>query len=111
MGKARTVPLETRFFSKHGDAYAFFKEMLHRYPLGGMVLGTDKADLRALLRRHEEETEKIGSGISHFIVDDAPPEYEIRTRCFWIIRSDGSRTDFSFKHCLEARPGDTDSRP
>lgn len=86
---------------------SFFKDMLNKYPIGAMVMGTDKADLKALLKRHTEEAEKIGCGISHFVVDNGPPEYEIPTRCFWVIRSDGSREDFSYKHCLEARPEDT----
>ena len=107
MQRGRPVNLDTRKFEKVGDAQAFFKEMLNRYPIGGIVIGTDKADLRALLRRHKEEQEKIGLGISHFIVDDGPPEYGIPTRCFWIIRTDGSRIDFSYKHCLEARAEDT----
>ena len=50
MGKGRRVRLETRVFDKFGDAQAYFKEMLNRYPIGGVVIGTDKVDLRALLK-------------------------------------------------------------
>ena len=36
----------------------------------------------------------------------APPDgYD--GQCFWIVRTDGSRVAFSYKHCLEARPSDT----
>lgn len=43
MGKARPVNLETRYFSKYGDAYDFFKEMLHRYPLGEWLSARTKS--------------------------------------------------------------------
>ena len=106
MARGRKVRLETRTFDKFGDAQAFFKEILNRYPIGGLVIGTDKADLRALLKRHSEEAEKVGCGVDHFVVDNGPPGHDIATRCFWIVRTDGSRIDFSYGHCLEARPED-----
>lgn len=108
MAKARKVVLRTRTFATFGEAQSFFKEMLNRYPIGQMVIGTDKDDLIALLHRHTEEKDKIGAGISHFIVDNGPSEYDIPTRCFWIVRKDGSKIDFSVKHCLEPRPEDSD---
>lgn len=104
MGKARSIKIDTRFFAKAGDAQAHFKTMLNSYPLGSPVLGTDKEDLKALLKRHHEYDEKVGCGIDHFVVDMDPQGSP--TRCFNIVRTDGSRIDFSYKHCLEARPGD-----
>ncbi len=43
--------------------------MLNRYPLGGMVIRTDKDDLGAPLKRHDEVDEQVGSGIDHVVVD------------------------------------------
>ena len=104
MGKARSIKLDTREFAKAGDATAHFRAMLNRYPLGGLVIGTDKDDLRALIKRHDEADEKIGCGIDHFVVDMDPEGTP--TRCFHIVRTDGSRVDFSYPHCLKAKPGD-----
>lgn len=104
MGKARRILLETRTFEKHGDATAFFKKMLNAYAIGDRVSDGDAVELHALLKRHEEMAEKVGVGIDHFEVDRGPDEYG--TQCFWIVRTDGSREDFSFYHCLERRPYD-----
>ncbi len=107
MGKARKIPLKTREFAKAGDATAFFKAMLNRYEIGDLVSPQDALDLSALLERHDERDEKIGAGIAGFEVNtppaDAPP---FSTRCFWIIRRDGSKIDFSYPHCLEPKPYD-----
>jgi len=107
VGKPRRIVLRTRTFDKVGDARAFFKEMLNRYPLGARLSDADAEDLEALLQRHEGLEEKVGCGIDHFEVreppDDAPP---FSARCFWIVRTDGSVIDISYPHCLEARPYD-----
>ena len=104
MGKARKIKLETRLFEKAGDGMTFFRAMLNRYSVGDAVSAADGIDLSALLKRHDETDEKIGVGIDHFEVDFAPDEFS--GRCFWIVRKDGSRIDFSIKHCLAPKPGD-----
>jgi hypothetical protein len=107
MGSSRKIKIKTRTFEKAGDATAFFKEILSRYEIGERVTLEDSADLMALLERHDECDDKIGSGVSGFIVDtppeDAPP---FSTRCFWIVQNDGTTIDFSYKHCLERKPSD-----
>lgn len=107
MGSPRTIKINTRTFEKAGDATAFFKEILNRYEIGERVNVADSADLLALLERHDERDEKIGSGVAGFRVGappaDAPP---FSTRCFWIVQNDGTVIDFSYKHCLERKPKD-----
>ena len=104
MGKARQIRLDTRLFFKAGDASAFFSGMLNRYSIGQRVSAADQADLEALLKRHDERVEKIGIGINYIEVSNAPDEFG--GRCFWIVRTDGSRIDFSFKHCLAPKAYD-----
>lgn len=107
MGNSRKIKLKTRTFEKAGDATAFFKEILNRYEIGERVNTADSADLMALLERHDERDEKVGSGVAGFTVDtppeDAPP---FSTRCFWIVQNDGTVVDFSYKHCLARKPND-----
>ncbi|WP_417319667.1 DCL family protein [Erythrobacter aureus] len=107
MGKSRKIKIKTRTFENAGDATAFFKEILNRYEIGKRLTQEDSADLMALLERHDERDEKIGSGVAGFIVDappeDAPP---FSTRCFWIVQNSGNIVDFSYKHCLERKPSD-----
>lgn len=78
--------------------------MLNRYSVGEVINPADTVDLIALLKRHDELEEKIGVGISCFEVAVAPDGHN--GKCFWVVRTDGSRIDFSFKHCLEAKPYD-----
>lgn len=56
------------------------------------IEGDDDAFLRDLIALHSEAEQKIGSGIAHFEV--RPNEWKSRT--FWIVRCDGTETDFSF---------------
>jgi hypothetical protein len=104
MAKARRIRLEARIFEKAGDGTAFFSAMLNSYSLGDKISEADSLDLGALLNRHNEREEKIGVGVDYFEVEAAPDSFS--GRCFWIVRKDGSRIDFSLRHCLCARPCD-----
>lgn len=107
MGKPRSITLTTRSFGKAGDATAFFAAMLNRYAIGERVNADDAADLAALLQRHDERDEKIGNGIAGFEVNLPPDDVpQFSKRCFWIVRSDGTKIDFSYGHCLKAKPYD-----
>ena len=107
MGKSRRITLTTRTFDKAGDATAFFKEMLNRYAIGDRVSAADAADLSALVERHDERDEKVGAGIAGFEVNAPPDDVpQFSQRCFWIVRSDGTKIDFSIGHCLKPQPYD-----
>ncbi|MCA1862609.1 DCL family protein [Janthinobacterium sp. HSC-3S05] len=88
-------------------AYTHFKEMLGRYIVGERVASAeDHSDLEALLTVYDEavaegEATKAGIGIDYFEkgVDDQHPG---KTKCFYVVRTDGSRIDFSLKHALNA---------
>ncbi|MBY5545978.1 DCL family protein [Rhizobium leguminosarum] len=104
MAKARSVTIGNRFFERVGDATTYFSQMLSRYQIREAVSAEDAVDLAHLLARHSEVEEKIGSGISYFIVDRAPDPYP--GRCFWVVRKDGLPVDFAIKHCLLRHPLD-----
>lgn len=104
MGKARPITIDTMTFAKAGDAKAFFSKMLGGYALHDRVSVDDARHLEALLKRHDEHAEKVGCGIDYFAVAPAP-EYPDQ-RCFWIVRTDASRIDISYQHCLEKKPTD-----
>ncbi len=107
MGKARAISLRTRVFGKVGDATAFFAAMLNRYAIGDRVNEEDADDLSALLERHDERVEKIGTGIVGFEVNIPPDDVpQFSKRCFWVMRSNGTKIDFSIGHCLKVQPND-----
>jgi Protein of unknown function (DUF3223) len=93
---AKPFTIDTRSFQKKGEATEFFREMLNRYRPGDRVSDIDAVDLAALLKCHTEYADKIGSGIDHFCV----MENVYKTQSFEIVRTDGTRDDFSYKHCI-----------
>ena len=99
MPKGKPIVLETRLFDNQKEATGFFRAMLNRYRPKQRVSDEDAADLAALLKRHSEYAEKVGVGIDHFEVMSA----EFGTRCFRIVRTDGTGEDFSYPHCIARR--------
>lgn len=53
--------------------------------------------LLALLAKHPHFRQKVGIGISHFYVDTTP----YGNKCFFIHRTDGTFTDFSYIQCIK----------
>ena len=81
--------------------------MLNRYAIGERVSAEDAADLSALIARHSEFEEKAGVGIAGFEVNTPPDDVpQFSKRCFWVVRTDGTKIDFSIGHCLKPQPYD-----
>ncbi|PBJ83985.1 hypothetical protein CMZ84_05845 [Lysobacteraceae bacterium NML93-0399] len=93
---AKPLTIGNRDFPRQMDALNFFKEMLGRYRIGERVSPADSADLEALLNRHQDVESKLGCGISHFKVD----KDGYAGRCFWVVRTDGTQDDFTYKRCV-----------
>jgi hypothetical protein len=93
---AKPFQIETRTFPRKQDAVAYFRTMLHRYRPNDRVSDEDARDLSALLKHHTEYQEKVGVGIDYFEV----MWNQYGTNSFQIVRTDGSRDDFSFGHCI-----------
>ena len=98
MPRMQPVILETRAFYNKVEATNFFKEMLNLYRPKQRVSEEDATHLAALLKRHSEYEEKVGMGIDHFEVMRA----EYGTRCFRIVRKDGTGANFSYRHCISS---------
>lgn len=73
------------------------RSILYAVPLGTRLDGENLEFMYAVLERHPDADQKIGSGVAGIRVD-RPPAYG--GRCFFVDRDDGSSTDFSFKECL-----------
>lgn len=95
-----------RVFKTKTDAQRHFSAMLKRYKPGQIVADpTDHADLLGLLRRHPEAESKIGCGVARFFVDSADPiTYNGGgSVCFWLERTDGTTTDWSYRTALSGK--------
>ncbi|BBN04561.1 protein MpNRPD1 [Marchantia polymorpha subsp. ruderalis] len=62
---------------------------------------SQKMLLQDVLIHHPRREEKFGCGVISVKVDNHP-EYP-STKCFHVIRTDGSTSDFSYRKCLEAK--------
>jgi hypothetical protein len=87
----------SREFRSKEQAKAAIREVLYRYELGESTNETDREFLSDLLRLHPDAGRKIGAGIKQFQVRN-----NTGTRGFWVVRRDGTETDFSFLECLGA---------
>jgi hypothetical protein len=88
-----------RRFPTKGAAGDAVREILHGYPIGSIVdRPEDHLLLLDLLSLHHQAEDKIGSGVDFFAI--APPQRGPHPH-FEVIRTDGSRIDFSYRTCLK----------
>lgn len=96
MGKAKPVTIGEHYFPRQMDAMQFFSSMLGRYTPDQSVAAEDALLLGLLLKRHVRYAEKVGSGVSGFCAMVSPEG----SKCFGVVRTDGSRVPFSFQYCV-----------
>jgi hypothetical protein len=101
MGKAKPLQIGTLAFPTQQRALLFCKDMLSKYDPDLWVSDSDAVFLTELLKLHPDLGEKVGNGIHHFEVMRA----DFNTKCFAVVRRDGSRIDFSYKVCVTAASG------
>ena len=85
-----------RSFRRKADAEDFIRIVRDRIRDTTIVTEEDDDFLRDLLALHPDAEAKVGAGVKTFTVRQ---NYG-NTEGFWILRTDGSNTDFSFKKCL-----------
>lgn len=96
MARGHPVKIGDIQFSKKGDALAHLRDILNSYSLNERVSDEHAKFLLSALANHPEYVDKIGVGIDSFEVRSA----DYGTRCFWIVRTDGSTERFSYKSCV-----------
>jgi len=75
-----------------------FKGILGRSANGDVIKEPFHAMLKELLTLHEKGEEKLNN-LKHFTVDIHPEHKD--TRCFFVVRNDDTREDFSAVKCLK----------
>ena len=76
------------------------RSILYALPAGDSLGAGSLAFMRTLLDRHPRAAEKIGAGVAAI----ATATEHRGTRHFVVVRTDGSREDFSFKSCVNGAP-------
>ncbi|KAJ0049670.1 hypothetical protein Pint_16034 [Pistacia integerrima] len=74
------------------------KNILHKYPIDHSLNERDQLYLMRALCFHPRREEKIGNGAEEIKVT-CHPEYQ-DTRCFSLVRKDGTTEDFSYHKCI-----------
>ncbi|XP_074583265.1 DNA-directed RNA polymerase IV subunit 1 isoform X1 [Curcuma longa] len=80
------------------DMGTSLREILHKYPNDGYLDEKDKSSLMEALKYHPKSAEKIGSGIREIKVGHS--NLHPSSRCFILLRSDGTSEDFSYRKCV-----------
>lgn len=105
MGKRRAIVIGSLEFATVGEAKGHVRELVARYSDGDTANEADSAFLSDLLELHPRCAEKIGAGVRSFKFD-RNPEYT-NTRTIFVVRTDGSVSDFSWPKCID---GETPER-
>lgn len=109
---AKPVEIGIRSFRTQKNALDHYKSLLNRYQDGQRISDpVDHADLVALIERYDPILDEVGEPakgcgqIGHF-------ERRLNTGTgwsnsgFWVVRQDGSATDFSYIWAVKGLPGD-----
>ena len=95
MRRSKPLTIGEKHFETQNAANCFIGELLNSQPLKVTIPDPHHSFLCALISRHPRAVEKIGGGIGHFTIEHA----QHGTRCFYLTRVDGTRTDFSYFKC------------
>ena len=96
MSRSKPLVVGEQRFKSQKAANSLIQELLNSQPLKEPIAEPHHSFLCALISRHPHAAEKVGAGIQHFTVDHAA----YGTRCFYLTRVDGSRTDLSYFKCV-----------
>ncbi|CAH9095811.1 unnamed protein product [Cuscuta epithymum] len=93
------VTLGPKSFCSSADMFDYFYKLLHFWtPNVDINKYEHMVLLELLMKGHPEPQKKIGEGVSAFQVRN---HTVFKTRCFFILRLDGSEEDFSFRKCVD----------
>lgn len=95
---SKTFIINNEFFRTKGEVENKIQHILYNYEIGDFLIDTDFNFMADILKRHPRYFDKIGVGLKSIKIEK---EREFNnSRCFILVRVDGSTTDFSYKKCL-----------
>jgi hypothetical protein len=99
MARSKPLTIGDKHFGTQTQAKDFIQELLNSQPLKAVIPEPHHSFLHALVALHPHAAEKIVAGVEHFTIEPALHG----TRCFYLTRVDGTKTDFSTGKCLRGR--------
>ncbi len=94
----KTYTIAGKEFATKKATAEFIKSILYKYNLNDKLVGEDFDFVSELLKRRPDYQEKVGVGVKEFIV--RRHEKWGNTRCFYVVRTDGSSEAFGYRDCL-----------
>ncbi|KAM3307888.1 protein EMBRYO DEFECTIVE [Capsicum chacoense] len=93
------VSVGPKNFGSSVEMFDYFYKLLHSWSPNLNLNKYEHIVLLGLLKKgHLEPDRKIGTGIRAFQIRFHP---QFKSRCFFVIREDGSVDDFSFRKCVD----------
>jgi Protein of unknown function (DUF3223) len=102
MGRRASYEIAGHIFHRQADVVQYIRDMVARYDDGERLRMDDLGFMLNLLTRHPSTDQKQGVGVVAMEVRRNPVYPQ--SRGFWLIRADGSSTDFSYYECLRETP-------
>lgn len=102
MAKRQPIQVGGLEFRTKSALQEHIRAIVAKYPDEAALVGHDLTFVLSLLERHPHADVKIGCGVRAIIVRRNPVYRQ--TRGFYILRVDGSDTDFSWVECLNPTP-------
>jgi len=96
-------------FKTKKEITEFIRHMILKYKDNELLSDQDFAFIYEILLLHEEANIKIGPGVSSIWIQTNQNTGYGKTRGFWLKRTDGSITDFSWTKCVNT-PKDSHKR-
>nr|GMD07680.1 protein DCL, chloroplastic-like [Ipomoea batatas] len=97
--KSGPVTLGPKSFGSSVEMFEYFYKLLHYWAPNLDINKYEHMVLLELLKKgHADPEKKIGPGVGAFQVRNHPV---FKSRCFFIVRVDGSSDDFSFRKCVD----------
>ena len=85
---------------------AVFKALIVKTKNDAIIEEPGRSQLLELLKHHDKSEEKL-KDLADFTVG-LHPEFK-QTRCFFVIKKDGTKEDFSFHKCLNRLTGNNEA--
>jgi hypothetical protein len=97
---AKPIEIRGQVFPTKKAAEDAIRAIRDSVPIGKPIPPAALSFMLDVLERHPDAEQKIGVGVASMYVG---VDREHGTKCFFLTRTDGTETDFSFKHCLTPR--------
>lgn len=93
MGKKCPITIGEYEFGTKLEAKAAVKKILNGHRIGSTLAGEEDVFIRDVIALHPATDDKIGCGISR--IEIRPDPSYGTTRCFHVVRTDGSSGDYA----------------